>query len=282
MKSLSAALKTHLAQEVTTLATCWKVTRRDGTVLGFTDHDNDLVYAGVTYLASSGFTPTAVESSSQLNVDNLDMEGLLDAEAIDEADLLAGKYDFAEVEIFLVNYADLAQGTMTLRTGWLGEVRLRGSQFVAELRGLSQQLATKIGEHYTPACRADFGDARCKVNLTSYRVSGTASEAGTQLQFTDYARSEAAGYFAAGKVTFTSGQNAGLSMEVKEFNGGQFTLMLPMPYAIANGDAYEATAGCDKTFQTCTGTFNNAVNFRGEPHVPGTDKILETAATRSE
>ena len=281
MKSISDELKTHLAQEVTTLATCWKVTRRDGTVMGFTDYDAELIVDTVTYQATTGFTPTAVESSAALNVDNLDIEGLLDATTITEQDILAGKYDFAEVEVFLVNYADTSQGRMMLRTGWLGEVRLRGGQFVAELRGLSQQLASHVGEHYAPGCRADLGDARCKINLASYTVTGSVTASDSRVQFADSERTEGGSYFAAGKVTFTSGGNAGLSMEVKAYGNGIFSLALPMPHTIKAGDAYTAIGGCDKTFETCIQVFNNAVNFRGEPHVPGTDKILETSATRS-
>ncbi len=281
MKNLSSELSTHLGQEVTSTATCWKVTRRDGVVLGFTDHDADIEFEAVSYLAASGFTPTAIESSAQLSVDNLDIEGMLDASVITEADILAGKYDFAEVEVFLVNYADVSQGRMILRTGWIGEVRVQGKQFMAEMRGLTQQISTRIGSHYSPGCRADFGDASCKIDASTYTVSGTVSTGASRQVFEDSARAESAGYFASGKVSFTSGDNAGLSMEVKEFNAGAFTLVLPLPYVIDAGDAYEAVAGCDKNFTTCVAQFNNAVNFRGEPHVPGTDKLMETAATRN-
>ncbi len=281
MKTLSTALKTHLAQEVTTLATCWKLTRRDGTVLGFTDHDQDIAFDGLTYEAATGFTPTAVESSAALNVDTLDIEGMLAAAHITEADLLAGRYDFAEIEVFLINYAAPQDGSMILRTGWLGEVRVQGGRFVAELRGLTQQLAQRIGELYSPACRADLGDARCQVNLSGVTVTGTVGSASGNSQFTDETRDEESGYFAGGVITFTSGGNAGLQMEIKAFTNGQFVLVLPMPYVISAGDDYEAVAGCDKTLATCVQRFDNAVNFRGEPHVPGTDRVLETAGTRS-
>jgi uncharacterized phage protein (TIGR02218 family) len=70
-------------------------------------------------------------------------------------------------------------------------------------------------------------------------------------------------------------------MEVREYRAKRFGLFLPMPHAIAIGDSYSAVAGCDKRFDTCVSRFNNALNFRGEPHVPGTDKLLETSATRN-
>ncbi|MBN8531718.1 MAG: DUF2163 domain-containing protein, partial [Alphaproteobacteria bacterium] len=249
MKAISAGLAAHLAGEVTTLATCWKLTPRVGSALGFTDHDRDLVISGVTYKAATGFTPTAVLSRAELAVDSLDLEGMLDAAAITEADVLAGKYDYAEICIFMVNYADLSQGILYLRQGWLGEVRMSGAHFVAELRGLAQRLQQTIGEVFSPGCRASFGDARCKINPAGFTFAGTVISAVSRLVFTDSGRTQASGYFNQGKITFTSGANNGLSMEIKAYNTAkEFTLALPMPGAILPGDTYSAVAGCDKAF----------------------------------
>lgn len=279
MKTISNDLAGHLAGEVTTLCTCWKLTRVDSIVLGFTDHDKELTVSGVTYQAASGFNPTAIAGNANLAVDNLDVEGLLSSDAIAEADVLSGLYDFAEVDIFLVNYADLSQGRLDLRSGWLGEVTLEDGRFTAELRGLAQRLTHTIGELYSPSCRAQLGDPRCKVALASYTVTGTVTACDSNMAFSDAVRLEAANRFAAGSVTFTSGLNAGRSMEIKEFAAGRFTLVLPMPRPIAVGDAYSAVQGCDKTLATCRDRFSNVVNFRGEPHVPGLNKMLETAGT---
>ena len=280
MKPISTDLATHIAGEVTTLATCWKVTRRDASIAGFTDHDVDVIVDGVTYRAASGFTPTAIESTADLSVDNLDVEGMLSSDAIGEEDILASKYDFAQVDIFQVNYNDLTQGTIPLRTGWLGEVTLQDGRFVAEIRGLAQKLSRTLGELYSPSCRAQLGDARCKINLASHTYTGTVTSSGS-LAFGDTDRDEDAGTFTNGIVHFTSGANNGLSMEVKEYVPGVVTLALPMPYAIEIGDEYSIVRGCDKTLGTCRDTFGNVNNFRGEPHVPGIDKMLETAGTRS-
>lgn len=281
MKSLSSGLSSHLAGEVTTLATCWKLTRRDSTVMGFTDHDTDIVYAGVTYKAATGFTPSAVATSDSLAVGDVDVEGMLDTSAIVEADIMAGLYDFAELEIFMVNYADLTQGALKLRRGWLGQVRMGQHRFVAEVRGLSQKLAQNLGERYTAACRAQLGDVRCKINLAAHTVTGSVTSVLNTLQFADTARTEAAGIFTFGVLTFTSGPNAGLSIEIKEYSPGKLTLALPLPSPIAVGHSYSLVKGCDKTLATCQNRYANAVNFRGEPHVPGIDKILETAGTRN-
>lgn len=285
MKQISPELETHLAGEVTTLATCWKLTRRDNALLGFTDHDQDIIFETVTYKAASGFTPSSIDSSASLSVDNLDVEGMLADASITETDILAGKYDFAEIEIFQVNYQNLPQGALKLRRGWLGEVSLQKQRFVAEIRGLTQRLSQTIGELFSPSCRATLGDGRCKVNLTSHTVTGSVTSVASSQEFADSTRTEASGLFGFGLLTFTSGANSGTSIEVKEYihnaSGGRFSLALPIPYVITPGDTYSVGKGCDKTIGTCFGRFNNVINFRGEPSVPGLDRMLETAGTRS-
>jgi uncharacterized phage protein (TIGR02218 family) len=150
VKTASAALAAHLEQEVTTLATCWTLTRTDGLVLGFTDHDRDLVIEGLTYRAASAYSRSAIASRAGLAVDNLDLEGLLDAEAITEEDLRAGRFDRAAIEVFLVSWQALGQGVVKLRRGTLGEVRLQGGLYRAELRGMAQALTAPAVEVYTP------------------------------------------------------------------------------------------------------------------------------------
>ena len=282
MKTIPSALLAHLGSEVTTLATCWKLTRRDGTVFGFTDHDQPIAVSGVIYAASTGFTPTAIASSSALNVDNLDVEGMLDAGAITETDLLAGIYDYAAIEIFEVNYIAPDSGTLPLKSGWLGEVTCHEGRFVAEVRGLTQRLSQRVGELYSPACRAALGDSRCKVDMTSRTVTGTLTAVTSQSIVKDSARTEESGRYNFGTLSFSSGPNRGISMEVRNFTSGVFTLVLPLPFLPVAGDLYRITEGCDKTFRTCSTRFGNAINFRGEPHVPGMDRMLETAATRSQ
>ncbi len=279
MKIISTQLDAHLALEVTTTATCWKLTRRDATVFGFTNHDQDLVVGGVTYQATSGFTPSAVANNSELSVDNLDVEGVIDSAVIAEADIQAGLYDYAQVEIFIVNYADLTQGALNLRTGWLGEIKFSKNKFVAEVRGLMQNLAQGIGSLYSPSCRAKLGDAECGITLASFTVTSSITAVTDNQVFADSSRAEADGYFAGGVITFTSGLNNGLAMEVKEFVGGLVTLVFPMAYTVAVNDTYSMYAGCDKSFGTCGTKFSNVVNFRGEPHVPGIDRVLKTAGT---
>jgi uncharacterized phage protein (TIGR02218 family) len=279
MRPVTTNLNAHLQGEVTTLATCWKITRTDGVVKTFTDLDRDIVFASLTYLSIAGFTPSSVETKDNFSVDNVEVQGMFQTGYITAPDLLAGKYDFAEVEIFLVNYADIAQGRMMLRRGRLGEVTMQKDTFVAELRGLAESLQQTIGELYQPSCRAILGDNECKAILTGFTFSGTVATVTSALIFTSNALTQAAGYFTGGQIMWTSGSNNGLKMEVKEFASKQVVLAQAMPYAIQVGNAFQIISGCDKTHQTCISKFNNIVNFRGEPFVPGTDAISKTAGT---
>lgn len=281
MKTISSTLAAAMAGETVTLCTCWKLTRADGTILGFTDLDTNVTFESVTYQAATGFLPSAVQSSADLSVDNLDVVGVIDDSIIKEEDIHAGRYDLAEVEVFRVNYSDLSQGKLVIKRGWIGEITVKGGKFIAEIRGLAQKLEHNIGQLYSPFCRARFCDSKCKLDIEDFTETGSVTSVTSQQVFKDTSRSEVNGYFSGGLITFTSGSNDGLSMEIKEFSGKQFTLVLPMPFAVSSGDSYSAVAGCDKSFDSCVNKFNNAINFHGEPHVPGSDKAFETAGTRS-
>jgi len=274
MKNASTQLAAHIASETTTLATCWKVTRKDGTVFGFTDFDRDLTVDGVVYEARTGYTRSAIHAISDLSVDNLDIESALDSEALAAPDLRAGIWDNAEVLIFLVNWNALSQGKIILKRGTIGQVELKDAIFKAELRGLTQALSQQIGELYTPDCRADLGDSRCKIDLAALTVASTVTSVSSRYGFTDTTRTETDGYWNKGLLTWTSGANAGRKMEIRTFAAGAFTFFLPMPSEIAVGDGYAVQPGCDKSFSTCCSRYDNALNFRGEPHVPGTDAVL--------
>jgi hypothetical protein len=169
MKSISSQLATHLGLDSTTVCMLWKVTRKDDTIMGFTDHDTDIVFRGVTYVANTGILPTATANNSDLSVDNLEVTAFLDSDSISDTDIRAGLYDFADVEIRLVNFMDLTQNELKLRKGTLGQIKMVNGMFTAELRGLTQRLSTAIGQTYGPACRADLGDTRCAVNIAALR-----------------------------------------------------------------------------------------------------------------
>lgn len=273
MHHLSSQLKSHLAQELTTLTLCWKLTRRDGLTFAFTSCDTDLIIDQQIYQSSSSFTPSAILSSSNLSVDNMEIEGLIAGDAITESDILAGLYDQAEVVVFLANYLAPEDGKLILRKGWLGEVQASANHFVAEVRGLMQAFSKTIGELYSPSCRATFCDLRCGLPAERYTHPGKVLRASGMTSFIAEEITQPDGYFSGGKVLFDTGENRRLIMEVRTQHGVKFDLMLPAPHGFTPGDTFNATAGCDKHFATCCTKFKNAINFRGEPHVPLPEKF---------
>lgn len=178
MKILPAGMQAHLDAGATTLCHCWKLTLVSGAVSGFTDHDRDLVFAGVTYSALSGFEASAIETSLGLNVDDLEVLGALKAATLNEADLSAGKFDNAEIHIYRVNWKDISQ-RIILASGNLGEVSRGPAGFRAEVRGLAHHLNQPIGRLYQYGCDVDLGSGKCGVNLALAAFSGVGAAAGS-------------------------------------------------------------------------------------------------------
>jgi uncharacterized phage protein (TIGR02218 family) len=279
MRSIPPALQGKLDTGVTTLCRCWLITRGDGVRQGFTDHDEDIALDGVVCRADTGLTGSEATQNLGLAVDTSELAGALSSDSLSEDELAAGRYDAAAVELWLVDWSE-PDLRMLLAKGTLGEIRREGGAFTAELRGLSERLAQDSGRLYTTTCSADLGDARCKIDLSDFAFRG--SGAVTALIATSrFAASglEAFedGWFTAGKLTFTGGANAGLSVEVKSHRKAgavTFDLWQAMPQPIAAGDTFTVTAGCDKRFATCRDKFDNVVNFRGFPHIPGNDFVV--------
>ncbi len=279
MKNISQKLKEHLSGSVLSIATCWKLTLTNGKTMGFSDCDKDLKIDNMIYEPSAGFTTSSIVNNSDLAIDNLEIEGILNSDNIKEEDVLAGKYDFAQIEIFLVNYNDLSQGSMNIHYGNLGKVTLNNGRFVVEVHGLSARLTQNIGELYSNFCRAQFCDSQCKLNSDEFTKVSTITSVISQQEFQDTNLTEDSDYYKYGVIKFITGANHGLIFAVKEYQKEKVMLFMPAPYKITEGDEYSVTGGCDKAFSTCRDKFNNAKNFRGEPNVPGIHSLYQTAGT---
>lgn len=280
MRSIPSALQAKLDSGATTLSRCWIVTRRDGVVLGFTDHDRDLTIGGVVCRAATGFTASEATSRFDLAVDGAEISGAFSDDSLSEADLAAGRYDAAGVATWLVDWSDVSLRILIAR-GTIGEVRREGSAFTAELRGLADALAQDSGRLFTARCGVDLGDGKCRVDLTSstFRRSGTVTAVeGTSILAVSGLSGLAAGWFTAGRLNWTGGANTGLAIEVKQHRvvagAARLSLWRAMPEPIVIGDSFVVTAGCDKSFATCRDRFANIANFRGFPQIPGNDFVV--------
>jgi uncharacterized phage protein (TIGR02218 family) len=275
MKTLSPEFSAHLASGATTLCWCWRIERRDGTVLGFTDHDNPVAFDGTTYEAASGFTASDITDGLGLSVDNLEVTGALSSGTLTDDDLAAGRYDDARIAIYRVNWADPGQRVL-MRSGSIGEVRRTGASFTAELRGLAHYLQQPTGRILQRTCDADLGDARCGIDLSSpaFRGVGAILTAASARRFTvsgiDAFETR---FFSRGLFAFTSGASAGLNIEIKTHTklsaAVEIELWTDAEGPPDAGDAFIVTAGCDKRFETCKARFSNTINFRGFPSIPG-------------
>lgn len=262
---------------------CWKVTRQDGEVQGFTEHDRDLTFDSLTYAASTGFTASAVQSSLGLSVDNLNVDSALSSDTINEVDLSAGLYDAAKIELWWVNWDDVGNSNMRflIAKGNIGEVKRMETSFSAELRSLTQKTQQKTGRTYQRYCDAILGDGRCKVNLAALADNGTVSAVLDTRAFATTTISGVSDYFSLGYVEFTSGANDGLKFEIKQHikyaTGITHTIELwaALPFPLSPGDSFTMYPGCKKDRETCVSKFNNIYNFQGFEFIPGNDAIAK-------
>lgn len=283
MKAIDPALQAHLDDGTTTLSWCWKITRADGVVLGFTDHDRTLSFGGTDFEPESGLSASEIRAGSDLAVDSQDAQGALNSDRITETDILDGRWDNALVEVWRVNWNAPGQRVL-LRRGSIGELRRGRLAFVAEVRSMAHVLGQTVGRVYQGTCEAALGDTRCGVDLNDATYSGTGAVVDPihDRAFTASGISGfVSGWFAFGYLEWASGPNGGRSAEVMmhELASGIVTItLLEAPVRpIATGHAFVIRAGCDKRAETCTAKFANIVNFRGFPNIPGHDTVIRYA-----
>jgi len=286
-KTISIALADHYAQGSTTIARCWKATRRDGFVLAVTTCARDLLFEGVLYRSAEGFVPKAISQEASAAVANTEVEGFL-SDDITELEFEAGKWDGATVEAFEVNYRALVNGKLWLATATMGDIKVTRSAFNAELRGLAQKLQKVVGRVVTKGCPWVFGSISpnnftpaCNKDLGPLTVTGTLTSVTDLRTFADSSRGEADDYFGAGVITFTSGANAGEPpLEIYSFGSGAFVTHLPLNNNPAVGDTYSVTPGCRKRFtEDCRNKWANTNNHGGFEHLPGPDTVLGFGGT---
>lgn len=277
MRSVSPELRARLDAEATSFCHCWRLVRRDGVVRGFTDHDRDLVVDGVTYDAAMGFETTRGEAALGFAAGGAEIAGALVADGLEEQDLAAGLYDGASVETWLVDW-QAPQHRLLLSIDGVGEVRRSEHAFTAELRSLAHELDQERGRIYQAACDADLGDARCGLDRALLDVAGTVTALGDDGAILVDVGVYPDDWFTGGAFAVTSGAAVGATCAVRahraEDTRAALTLWSGPQRPLAPGDSVVLTTGCDKSAAACRGKFDNFVNFRGFPHIPGDDMLL--------
>jgi uncharacterized phage protein (TIGR02218 family) len=278
MRAIDPELQARLDGGATRLCRCWRVRRRDGVELGFTDHDEDVVFEGVAHRASSGMDASALQAATGLSVDNAQAVGALSDAAVSEEDIRAGRYDGAEVRHWLVDW-ERPELRVLLFRGSFGEIRRADGVFEAELRGLAEALNAPVGRSVLRSCDRVLGDAKCGFDVTApgFSGEGEVTAVGSGLR-ADGLAGFADGWFRQGRLTWLSGGNAGEAATVMTdrlaADGSRALTLWRQPgSAVAVGDRFRIVAGCDKQAGTCRAKFDNFLNFRGFPHLPGDDWV---------
>jgi uncharacterized phage protein (TIGR02218 family) len=204
---------------------------------------------------------------------------VLQGDSLTEADLVNGLYDGATVESWLVDW-NAVEDRVLLDVACIGEVTRGEFAFSAELRSSAHVFDQRQGRSYQRFCSADLGDARCGVDLSAaaFHASGVVMASDGGIVRGDLSRAFAPGFFAGGRVSFSSGANAGASFTVKSHMQDGLRASIAFWSAPANpiapGDAFSIVAGCDKSPSTCQTKFANILNFRGFPHMAGNDRVI--------
>lgn len=260
--------------DLTSLAFCWRLDRRDGVTIGLTSHDRDLWFAGLLHRAAPGMVPSAIEASRSLDQGSVDLDGALTSDAISEGDLSSGCWDGARLSLHAVNWQQPDDAPVFLTRGRLGQVETSGRHFSVELTGPIDFLDRPVTQNTTPHCRAALGDHRCRVDLRGRdAVVRVAAVEGHDVTL---ASAFADGLFTLGQMRPLSGSAAGRAFPVLIQAGDLVTLADLAPGDLP-GSLVRIHQGCDRTLSTCTTRFSNAINFQGEPHLPGNDLLTRYA-----
>lgn len=255
------------AGELETVAMFWRVARRDGITLGFTTHDRDLWIDGVLHSASPGMVPSAIRRSADFEPDSAEIEGALSHAAITSADLAEGRFDGAQLRVGLVDWETGAYDT--LYRGTIGAVREEAGRFSAELASRKVELLHDPVPRTSPSCRAKFCGPGCTLDPAefSYEAQLVATDFDTNAVGFSYGFTD--DRLIGGTVRWLDGPHAGTSMTVMQKVEG----LLVLDTQLAPGAHAILREGCDHTLETCAERFANAVNFQGEPFLPGNDMI---------
>lgn len=263
-------MRVFFDRELDSVATFWRIYRRDGVLLGFTSHDRDLSFKGIVHLAAPGMVPTAIRLTADLSDDSAEVSGALSHTTIREQDLAAGLFDGAAIEIGVVDWEALEH--RVLYTGELGTIEDDTRSFSAELRSAKKLLDQDIVPRTSPTCRALFCGPGCGVRaseFTSILPLDSVDFDANRVQFPSINPDD----YLDGQLRFLDGPQTGITFGIVGADAFGLTLDRQLVEGTLVGTRTELRQGCDHTLTTCAARFDNAINFRGEPFLPGNDLL---------
>lgn len=282
MRTPTGTLGTKLAADCTTICRLCTITRKDSTVIRITDHDVDVVYGGDTFVSDVGFTSSSVLSAvrSGLQGVTLTLAAQDDSGRVSLGDINGGAYDEAQCQLIIVDYTNPDDGHMFLFGGEVRSVEVDNEQRLQiEIAGLLTADRDIEIEYYSSTCRADLGDSRCTFDIDSLKETYTVTAVNSRASFETSELNQDDEFWTLGVLHWLTGNNAGIAMEVRKSTKSDKSLQtwLPSPFSVQVGDTGEVWPGCDKSLSTCRDTYDNAVNFRGEPYL-GADETSQGPA----
>ncbi|WP_225207800.1 DUF2163 domain-containing protein [Novosphingobium huizhouense] len=258
-----------------TVAVWWRIERLDGVTLGFTSHDRNLWFGSLLHRTAPGMTPSAIRKSGSLEPDSAEIVGALSHDAIREEDLAAGRFDGAAIVLGLVDWETLEQ--QELYRGTIGAVGIEGDGFSAELQSLKVLLDRELVVRTSPTCRAEFCGRGCSLSAAAYTSQGTITEVSPDGAAVRVAIGSDIDALAFGRLRILDGPACGLWRRIETVSEGWLLLDRRLDDAVLAGTPILARQGCDHTIATCAARYGNAVNFQGEPYLPGNDLLARYA-----
>ena len=263
-------MRVFFDRDLDTVATFWRIYRRDGAALAFTSHDRDLSFGGMRHLAAPGMIPAAIRLTAELTNDTAEVQGALNHGSIRASELAAGLFDEAAIEIGAVDCGSLDHHT--LYTGLIGRIEDNTTQFAAELRSTKSLLEQDLVPRTSPTCRAEFCGRGCGLSAVRFTSFCTLAEIDLEANRVRIAGigSEA---HVDGRLRFLAGPQTGVAFGIIDAESDWLMLDRPLVAGTPPGTRVEVREGCDHTIATCATRFANAANFRGEPFLPGNDLL---------
>lgn len=263
--------RVFFGEELEGVSTYWRIERRDGVALGFTSHDRDLWFDGLLHRAAPGMLPSAIRRNASLEADSAEVHGALAHDAISAADLAAGRFDGARVAIGVVDWENLDRAV--LYRGEIGAVSEEASGFTAELRSAKAALSADPVPRTSPTCRAQFCGPGCTLSAAAFTHEAALASFDPETNRAIFAGGPASEGMLSGNLRWIDGPQAGIAMEVIDADETGLLPGIALDPALEPGTRALLREGCDHTLTTCAARFGNALNFQGEPFLPGNDVL---------